>query len=376
MCKYVNKSFFKGNKKPLILILTAVIGVAVFTGGLVVNYDKEDYSNVSFRNPYDPKFTYTYEDYQYYQDKKLKQVLDDNYIGEHPNIATFTIPPSDSYDIKIYKGLSECTHYRFRVSYLDDKFPLEYSEWQEIPADGLVKLYRSEFSEKQYDKCANFYIEFGRYDNKLDKIVCDQYEEEFQGRIFTRIEDQIISFSEPREEVDKYNTVLNKMLDDVMQIIEEDDTDFDKIKKTYDYVIDHMQYFHYHRSNAKLNILSREEHNINSNGKFYADCTNYSYFIERILNSIGVECFCVLDSVNCHIWNMVKVDGKYYHLDATYSDTGSWSNTSKYRYFLVSDQFMLDENRVMIKEKEAYCDEMYDLTDIVSEYNVRYRGLK
>ena len=106
------------------------------------------------------------------------------------------------------------------------------------------------------------------------------------------------------------------------------------------------------------------------------DCGGYTDFMNIALNHVGIESFTVLDDTHGHVWNIVNIDGKYYHLDATYSDTSSWENTSKYRYFLVSDSYMLADHRYFVAEKEVKCNETYDLTGFVSNQDVTCRGQK
>lgn len=98
--------------------------------------------------------------------------------------------------------------------------------------------------------------------------------------------------------------------------------------------------------------------------------------LNYVLQDIGIESFSAMDNTNGHIWNIVKINDKYYHLDATYSDIGSFTNTSKYRYFLVSDEFMHNENRWCVPEKDVTCNEMYDLTNTKIGDNVKYRNSK
>ena len=52
-------------------------------------------------------------------------------------------------------------------------------------------------------------------------------------------------------------------------------------------------------------------------------CQGYSKATQLLLNRMGVECTLVTGVVNTtegHSWNLVKMDGDYYHLDTTWGD--------------------------------------------------------
>lgn len=46
----------------------------------------------------------------------------------------------------------------------------------------------------------------------------------------------------------------------------------------------------------------------------YTDCSGYTDIFNYVFNEIGIESYTVVDNTNGHVWNMVKVDGKCYHL--------------------------------------------------------------
>ncbi len=64
-------------------------------------------------------------------------------------------------------------------------------------------------------------------------------------------------------------------------------------------------------------------------------CQGYAWTYMAILKRLEIECcYVASDSIN-HIWNMVKIDGEWYHCDLTWDD--STDGKTDRRHFLCSD---------------------------------------
>lgn len=72
-----------------------------------------------------------------------------------------------------------------------------------------------------------------------------------------------------------------------------------------------------------------------------AVCEGYAKAFMYLAQSLGYECVCVVGKGNgtSHMWNMVKLDGHWYHVDVTWDDPimSDGSNRLYHDYFLVSD---------------------------------------
>lgn len=331
--KIVNKSIFK-RKKLWILITSGIVGTSIISGGIYNNINKRYYGE------------YNGSDTPRYQDR----IIWDDYVSDRTEVVYFFTYPSDELVVRIFKGLSNKQYYKVSIDGVD-----ENSEWMEIPKDGLITINRNDFSDNQYYHDFKLCFSSGSDDNALE--YCTLFASECS-------KDQIKVFSDRRK----------RMLEEIKGKIKDSDSDFDKVKKVYDYVIHSVAYNHNPVSQSDIENLNYCYDNFL--GVYYTDCAGYADIINYIFDNIDIDSFSVVDNTHGHVWNVVNVDGKYYHLDATYSDTGSYYGTSKYRYFLVSDDFMRSENRWFIKEKDVSCDEMYDLENIVREKDVKYRGFK
>jgi hypothetical protein len=109
------------------------------------------------------------------------------------------------------------------------------------------------------------------------------------------------------------------------------DSDYEKVKKIHDYVINLASY------DTTLARSSAYELLINKS----AVCEGYTLAAYRLFTDAGLECRIITGTGQGerHAWNIVKVDGQWYNIDLTWDDP--ISSTGKpvlsYDYFLKSD---------------------------------------
>ncbi len=58
-------------------------------------------------------------------------------------------------------------------------------------------------------------------------------------------------------------------------------------------------------------------------------CQGYSYAFKYLMDYVGIECYCVSSSTLNHGWNIIKLDGEYYHVDVTTDDPVPTYNDAK-----------------------------------------------
>ncbi len=66
-------------------------------------------------------------------------------------------------------------------------------------------------------------------------------------------------------------------------------------------------------------------------------CQAYMLALIAAADALGIESIPVTSNEMRHSWNMVKLEGSWYHVDLTWDDVGTASTLVSYRYFLRSD---------------------------------------
>lgn len=107
-------------------------------------------------------------------------------------------------------------------------------------------------------------------------------------------------------------------------------TDNEKLYAIHKYIIDNVEYDNSLTKYTAYNALYDST----------AVCQGYSLLMDKMLESAGIKTIIIDGSIpeGTHAWNLVLLDGIWYHVDATNDDT----NNNK--YYLKTDAFMLDND--------------------------------
>lgn len=105
----------------------------------------------------------------------------------------------------------------------------------------------------------------------------------------------------------------------------------------HDYFVCNYEYDYARAANGTM-----PEESYRSGGLFYDKigvCQAYAYGYQYIMNRLGMECYVTTSDEMVHAWNILNVDGAYYHVDCTWDDPVPDRFGGAYHgYFLVSDQ--------------------------------------
>ena len=135
------------------------------------------------------------------------------------------------------------------------------------------------------------------------------------------------------------------------KIIKPEMTDLQKEKVIHDYIVNHTAYDYNNYIKGTIPMEDYTDYGALVKGK--AVCDGYAKAMFRLLNKAGVKCLYIVGTANDkngsfdHAWNKVKINGKYYNVDATWDDPiyPDGKNGISYDYFNKSDaQFKKDHN--------------------------------
>ena len=124
--------------------------------------------------------------------------------------------------------------------------------------------------------------------------------------------------------------VNNRVRQALSRIIKPGMSDRAKVKAIHDYIISNVTYDYSYSRYTAYNALY--------DGK--AVCQGYSLLGYKMLNEAGIPTRIIASLGMDHSWNLVKLSGKWYHLDITWNDNASERVGGKtmYTYFLLTDK--------------------------------------
>lgn len=109
-------------------------------------------------------------------------------------------------------------------------------------------------------------------------------------------------------------------------------SDYDKVKFVNDYIVKNTVY------SEQTSASAHSAYAVAYEGK--GVCQGYALFAQKLLTTLGIESLYVVGEVYTggHAWNLVEVDGEWYHLDTTWNDPIKDRGTGVgYKYFLIND---------------------------------------
>lgn len=171
------------------------------------------------------------------------------------------------------------------------------------------------------------------------------------------------------------NAKLDKKVKAIIQKeIKANMSDAEKVKAIHDYIITHCEYDT--ADKGKIGNWNKA-YGALLNGK--AVCGGYAEAFQLCMEAIGIPSQIILGyATEYHAWNLVQVNGNWYHIDLTFDDpispTMSSSKNSfiSYKYFLVNDQMMKKEGRQWHSEwfgEECVAEAYATIPKCTSNYN-------
>ena len=183
----------------------------------------------------------------------------------------------------------------------------------------------------------NYINPFNSFSNIKTKIGSDNS--------ITLINDFLYS----NEEINKTNTKIDNLIEqlDLNKL-----NNRDKIKKVHNYIIEHTKYDELMSETLKSNFKSNKAYGPLLEG--YGICSGYSDAMALFLDKFKIPNIKITSEK--HIWNLVKINNKWLHLDLTWDDPVKQieNETISYKFFLITT-----EELKKLDKKEHNFDEIF-----------------
>ena len=98
-----------------------------------------------------------------------------------------------------------------------------------------------------------------------------------------------------------------------------------------------------------------------------AVCDGYTHAYSYLLRRVGIDSIkCDSDALN-HSWNLVLIDGNYYHVDVTWDDPSISSDSRSFLGYVRHEYFLLSDKEIKARKHDA--DDYYDTMAKSTKYD-------
>ncbi len=150
-----------------------------------------------------------------------------------------------------------------------------------------------------------------------------------------------ISYSKPTEDIKRHQTEVKDKKDEFIQgNIKKTMSDYEKVISIHDYIVENGQYDTRLFTKGEVPAESYSTYGILVLG--VGVCESYAKAMKYLLDATGIESMIVIGSSRGenHAWNLVNIEGEYYHIDSTWNDPimGDGSHLIRYNFFNLNDE--------------------------------------
>lgn len=142
-----------------------------------------------------------------------------------------------------------------------------------------------------------------------------------------------VDYSRTESQAEQIQPLFDKSAQEIIDKALAQDGLFDRVLVIHDTLTEMTSY------NAKAPSYKSEADGPLVHGE--ALCEGYAKAFMYLCQAVGIQCFCVAGYAGeSHMWNMLQLDGEWYHMDVTWDDAGT------YEYFCVPDSQMFADHTV------------------------------
>lgn len=154
-----------------------------------------------------------------------------------------------------------------------------------------------------------------------------------------------VEYSDTVDNIKKRKEEFAQAADKLIEQIDSSFTDLEKALVIHDQLVLKCEYDYQNYLDNKIPADSYTAYGALVNGT--AVCQGYAEAYDYIMeNRLGISCDVVSSDTMNHAWNMISIDGKWYHVDATWDDP-VWDSIGRvvHTYFMLSDTAISDSTR-------------------------------
>ena len=218
------------------------------------------------------------------------------------------------------------------------------SSWQSLDEEiniSSLKIKRNEFESLYYRAIYDNPIFYYVNSDIEYAVTTDGYVEKIYPRY---IETDQASIESKQEKINNATAnILNQITDSM--------GDFEKVMTVHDYMVLNYKY-----------DQSLENHSLTIMYTKTGVCDSYSKAFKHLMNELGIECQMVVSDKMDHSWNVVCIDGKWYHIDLTMDDP------TPDKYAQVSHSYALLSTDAIENADEPHYD--FDLGEINADSDI------
>lgn len=200
------------------------------------------------------------------------------------------------------------------------------------------------FTEKEFTRTAKAVLfdcpELFYLDSDSLKLYCDDYKTIVKMKFLASSSD----IKEMKMEMEAISAAA-------VAYTNESQTDFEKAVTIHDFLTKHCTYAGKSQTSLKIPQTAHTAYGALIDKLAY--CDGYSSAYKILLNRCGIECVIAegKTDIEPHLWNIVKQDGKHYHVDCTWNDpdVDYLSDFSFHGYFNISD-FDISKTHLIYRE--------------------------
>ena len=209
------------------------------------------------------------------------------------------------------------------------KSSVQFSSVMSISADDYCAVYQQLYN----DENAMFYL-----DTKMQYATNVNTQNVTSANLFYKYSDS---------EIIRMQNAIDSEVNRILSKITSDMTDYDIVKLFYDYLAENVVYVDDTENCRDLYGVFAEKK---------ALCGGYAKAFSYLCGKVGIENLTITgDADNVpHMWNMVKLEGEWYHIDPTYAVTESaLGSYVRYDYFCVTDD-VISRTRTVYAQDYRY----------------------